>query len=92
MAKYRKKPVVVEAVQWNPFAVSTKNRPQAGTPDRFGVVWQYGPTGEVTHGVIQTRFGLEMVHVRDWLIKFVGGTRETMRPSDFEATYEKVED
>lgn len=78
--KFRKKPVVVEAVQWFKFgdhwAVSTYN---SHDPDLAGYGW------------IQTLEGGHIVTPGDWIITGVAGEHYPCKPEIFEATYEAVE-
>ena len=78
MAKYRKKPVVVDAFQWNPYS-----RP----PFEFDVM-----DCEVvgTKLAIKTLEGVMTADVGDWIIKGVAGEFYPCKPDIFEKTYEKV--
>lgn len=80
MAKYRKKPIVIEAVQW--------------TGNNFGDLTDimhdvYGVDGkEIT---IRTLEGVMTASVGDWIIKGVKGEIYPCKPDIFEATYELVD-
>lgn len=82
MAKFRKKPVVVEAVQW--------------TGANFAEVAQLsynimGPYGqEDAHLEISTLEGRMTANKGDWIIKGVKGEVYPCKPDIFEATYEPV--
>lgn len=91
MAKYRKKPIVIEATQWDPDSLTEQPKPH--TPDRLGVIWQYGPTGQVASGIVTTIHGQETkVAIGDWIIKEPDEIHHyPCKPDIFEATYEKVE-
>lgn len=88
MAKYRKKPVVIEATQWDPDSLI--EQPEPHTPDKLGVIWQYGPTGQVASGIIETLEGDHIVTIGDWIIIGVKGEKYPCKPDIFTATYEKV--
>lgn len=86
MAKYRKKPVVVEAVQWD----GSKKSAQAINKFNGGQLWtiktdnrrMYVPSPE---GGIWASPG-------DWIIKGVQGEFYSCNPDIFESTYEPIED
>jgi len=90
MAKYRKKPVVVEAGQWNPYM---KDYPGQGKPDELGVIWQFNPEGYVCNGFVTTIHGQETkVAIGDWVIREPDGEHHyPCKPDIFEATYERVD-
>ena len=84
--KYRKKPVVIEAVQWN------------GEPILFNVPkWlsnaqRSGRIGFITDniGIIKTLKGNMVLSIGDYIIKDVQGEIYPCNPDIFEATYEKA--
>lgn len=82
MAKFRKKPVVIEAVQFR----LTDN------------VWPEGvelpAEGErgFGYGYIETLEGRMMVTDGDWIITGVKGEKYPCKPDIFAATYEAVEE
>ena len=87
MAKYRKKPVVIEAVQYIP-----------GTALPLGVqvVDQNSPDDckqcdqpYTDHGWIQTLEGGHIACPKDWIITGVAGEHYPCKPDIFEATYDK---
>ena len=87
MAKFRKKPVVVEAWQF------TKENYSACVPREFRhktvSLWsQYG--GAVIGGEIDTLEGVMTVSEGDWIIKGVKGEFYPCKPDIFEMTYEEV--
>lgn len=85
MAKYRKKPVVIEAVQITveTFAAAHPN------PDHIvGVT--YDPINMVVK--IPTLEGEMTGQLGDWIICGVNGEHYPCKPDIFEKTYEKVED
>ena len=81
MAKFRKKPVVIEAVQW--------------TGDNYGEIKRFAKDvcwlcGHVP--VISTLEGEMSVSEGDWIIKGVNGEFYPCKPDIFEKTYELVEE
>jgi hypothetical protein len=79
MAKFRKKPVVIEAEQfW----------PETGTWPK-GVRRFHDAVGEYCYS-IETLEGSFNVTPGDWIITGVKGERYPCKPDIFEATYEKV--
>ena len=89
MAKYRKKPIVIEATQWpRPSEVP----PAQGEPDSLGVVWQYNAQASVSNGIIKTLEGDHIVSFKDWIITGVKGEKYPCKPDIFEKNYEKVEE
>lgn len=83
MSKYRKKPVVIEAVQW------TGSMAQV-----VALVGHDLPTyGEGRNGSLRiaTLEGDHECRMGDWIIKGVNGEFYPCKPDIFEATYELVE-
>lgn len=81
MAKYRKKPVVIEAIQW--------------TGDNFTEVSNFLPKSGWTfdEGIyIETLEGIMCADKGDYIICGVNGEYYPCKPDIFEKTYEKVED
>lgn len=82
--KFRKKPVVIEAVQFLPFE------------DDMGRI--VSNLVEVYRSPSQTGFSMKtlegeyQVTPHDWIITGVKGEKYPCKPDIFEATYEKVED
>ena len=83
MAKFRKKPVVIEAVQWDGTTEGA-----AGVIDfSLGVcIFSKG------HMAINTLEGLMTVSPGDWVIRGVKNEFYPCKPDIFEATYEAVSD
>lgn len=86
--KYRKKPVVIEAMQCK----------EPNTPKDV-VVWAQGTracgVGDLSKKQwieIDTLEGTMMANYGDWIIKGVNGEFYPCKPDIFEKTYEKVED
>ena len=89
MEKYRKKPVVIDAVQLtmaNHQAVSTQIA-AAGYNVRHA---SKPPMRAVTGIVIETLEGDMTADYGDWIIKGVQGEFYPCKPEIFEKTYEKV--
>ena len=83
--KYRKKPVVIEAVQWT------------GTNEKE--IFQFLDAKEITNSVgltftgeieIETLEGKMTGSLNDWIIRGVKGELYPCKPDIFEATYEAV--
>lgn len=80
MPKYRKKPVVIEAVQWF----------QDG--DHPKVIKSGGLPGPRQRFYIETLEGEMLVSPGDWIIEGVAGEFYPCKPDIFEKTYERVEE
>lgn len=101
MAKFKKKPVVVEATQW----FKNGDHPDDGPADREGKVVRYfrRPDRHGTglcdhcaktmhvHGWIDTLEGGHIVCPGDYVITGVKGERYPCKPDIFAATYEPAE-
>lgn len=82
MARYRKKPVEVEAIQFD-----GKNQEEVA---RFMGVVQYD---RHSRGIeIDTLEGTHLARPGDWIIRGIQGEYYPCKPDIFEATYEPVED
>ena len=86
MAKYRKKPVVIEAVRW---MGTNFNEMDEFLEGRYGYD---EPTIGNARVVIQTLEGTMRADIGDWVIKGVQGEYYPCKPDIFEQTYEKVEE
>ena len=85
--KFRKKPVVIEAVQWN----NTQIVCPPG-PEWFVEAEQNGVVKLVGHSLfIVTLEGEMEARPGDWIIRGVKGELYPCKPDIFEATYEPVE-
>ena len=83
MGKYRKKPVVIEAVQWDG---------ESGTANEFigevyGGDWEYANAANLAIFIF-TLEGKMLCQVGDWIIKGIKGECYVCKPDIFEATYE----
>jgi hypothetical protein len=74
MAKFRKKPVVIEATQW----FKDGDHPEVRPGKHTGVP------------MIETLEGVHLVTPGDWIITGVKGEHYPCKPDIFEATYEEV--
>jgi len=87
MAKYKKKPIIVEAEQWFPY------QPVDGViyplPDDNGVIGFHEVHGSC--GVISTLEGSHIVSPGDWIIIGAMGEKYPCKPDIFEMTYEVVD-
>ena len=82
MAKYRKKPVVVEAKE---LTYNTNVQKEIAN-------WCNGKIGLDGGIIIQTLEGRMVANTGDYIIKGVNGEFYPCKPDIFEKTYEKVED
>lgn len=92
MKKYRKKPVVIEAVQWPGFVNQELS-------DELGITRRETASKTVKcnfdlfcHGNIPTLEGHHIVCPKDWIIRGIKGELYPCKPDIFEATYEEVEE
>ena len=91
--KYRKKPVVIEAVQWNGLNLK-EVKDFVGESLEYDIVdtaWQVGKAPPVVHMVIKTLEGDHICTKGDFIIKGVNGEFYPCKPDIFEKTYEPVE-
>ena len=75
--KFRKKPVIIDAVQFDGLSC----------PDGVYQLWGEPPTGFF----IDTLEGRMNVSVGDWIITGVAGEKYPCKPDIFEKTYEPVD-
>ncbi len=83
MKKYRKLPVVIEAVQ---ITDSTFDAPHPNPDHISGVV--YNPRLRIVE--IHTIEGVMVAQIGDWIIRGVNGELYPCKPDIFEKTYEAV--
>lgn len=81
MARYRKKPVVIDAVQWNGDLAAF--RPWMDEYDGLPIVLR--PLPSIT---IMTLEGDMLAQIGDWIIRGAAGEYYPCKPDIFEATYE----
>ena len=92
MAKYRKKPVVIEAFQWT--GENLKEIIAFTGLHESAKKWTWKQYEEVVAAEGLKIFTLEgkmNADIDDWIIKGVKGEFYPCKPDIFEATYEKVE-
>lgn len=98
MAKFRKKPVVIEAFQWNGRDDETGmgelfkllgDSPIPHAPDDPHIKPGFGYTPADGRVYIPTLEGTMTAAPGDWIIKGVKGELYPCKPDIFEATYEK---
>lgn len=85
--KYRKKEVVVEAVQWLGFEEGPHDLGVVMPPGEAEEAW-IAVIGGLPVGWIETPEGGRIVRGGDYIITESGGGRYPCRPDIFEATYE----
>ncbi len=85
MAKYREKPVVIEAVQWD----GSTDTANAFLGDRYSVDWEY-ENAESNRMLIPTLEGKMICSIGDWIIKGVAGEFYPCKDEIFKAIYEPV--
>ena len=102
LAKYRKKPVVIEAVQllWETWDEMRKHvgagklsegKPEGCFVDAKGEAFSFPDTNDRIGLKILTPEGLMLGVEGDYIIRGVKGELYPCKPDIFEATYEKVE-
>lgn len=84
MSKYRKKPVVIDAVQWN-----GDNWLEI---DNFIGAYPHETFPAMGLVKIETLEGIMTANLGDYIIKGVKGEFYPCKPDIFEATYDRVED
>ena len=85
--KFRKKPVVIEAIQWT--GINT-DEIRLFTKSIEDSVW-FAPEDEEISLKIKTLEGTMEASLGDWIIKGVSGEFYPCKPDIFEKTYEKVD-
>lgn len=85
--KFRKKPAVIDAVQWDGNADTANNF----IGDRYGADWEFAVTC-ISLLIIPTLEGRMFFNVGDWIIKGVKGEFYPCKDDIFKASYEAVED
>jgi len=91
MAKFRKKPVEIEAVQWKGLNLKEVQDFCPGLIVEINdTAWQAGVAPPVVHMSINTLEGEMKVSNMDYVIKGIQGEFYPCKPDIFEATYEFV--
>lgn len=88
MAKYRTKPVIIEAEQFIADKPVPKHIPKGMKlwPDENGAVPR-----DMSWGYCDTRQGRVHVHANDWIITLADGESYPCKPDVFEGKYELVD-
>lgn len=89
MAKYRNKPVVIEAIQVNENFIGTKCSKEFWQAFEDGVISE---TEDKNILIIKTLEGNMIASKGDYIIKGVNGEFYPSKPDIFEKTYERVID
>lgn len=90
MTKYRKKPVIVEAIEFTRENVFKKKIENFTQGKLTNIKIPRCPDGVMT-GVIETLEGPHIAAENDYIIKGIAGEFYPCKPDIFKATYEKVE-
>jgi hypothetical protein len=91
MARFRKKPVVIEAVQWIGSNITeVLNFGMTGPVPLWGD--DYSVNREASQVSILTSEGKMTASLNDWIIRGVKGEFYPCKPDIFAATYEAVDD
>lgn len=90
MARYRKKPVEIEAYRWTGGPDQMDDPVWILDAIRAGVVWFKEDGGGTVRMWIQTLEGPICASMGDWIIKGVADEIYPCKPAIFEATYEEV--
>jgi len=99
MPKYRKKPVVIDAVLYAPgmedgyacYAIAVGTSGKAVTGNFIGYFDKNGPIPKcIQKPAIKTLEGFHEISPGDWIITGVAGERYPCKPDIFAATYEAV--
>ncbi len=91
MAKYRKKPVVIEAFRWTGGPDQTEDPLWITAAIKDGTVWFDNDTEPGTCLCIKTLEGDHLARQGDFIIQGVQGELYPCKPDIFDLTYEKVE-
>lgn len=92
MKKYRKKPVEIEAMQWDGSMTSTDDVTFWCGGEYDYIVKPSDPTDQSEWINIPTLEGVMRASVGDWIIRGVKGEFYPCKPDIFAATYEAVGD
>ncbi|WP_129600454.1 hypothetical protein [Anaerophilus nitritogenes] len=92
MAKYRKKPVIIEAFQWTGDIEQKEDPIWIVEAIKKGVVSFLGQGTPNVKMIIKTLEGDHEASRGDYIIKGIKGECYPCKPDIFKATYEKVEE
>ena len=88
MTKYRKKPVIIEAVQFEGGISSIKKIILELGLSQSSYGWD---KDDYTKLYIHTLEGTHIANIKDWIVKGIKGEFYPVKPDIFEQTYEKVD-
>ena len=88
--RYRKKPVVIEAIQWDGSYQNYKEIKKC-FPDLVDYSIVSAQTNDVWKWQIKTMEGWHIVSPGDYIVRGIKGEYHPVRPNIFEETYEEVE-
>lgn len=93
MARYRKKPVVIEAIQWDGRNFEEISNFVGSALDYYinDCAWRAGAGQPVRHLTIKTLEGDMNVNIGDYIIKGVRGEFYPCKPDIFKETYEAAD-
>lgn len=89
MSKYRKKPIIIEAEQWDGTDKSLLKIHQLKTTPPVAQAWCLRQGQQLE---LPTLEGTMLAGIGDWIICGVKGEIYPCKPDIFEATYEKIDD
>ena len=90
--KYRKKPVVIEAIKWDGRMETLAKIGKLNTLKRDITIEDDFIEEDQKSIMIDTLEGVHEVKIGDWIIQGVSGELYPCKPDIFKMTYEKVED
>lgn len=90
MTKYKKKPIVIEAIQWKGTDGNELNDFLKSISDKFGIVRSAHINDRTL--TIPTLEGDMKANINDWIICGVKGEIYPCKPDIFDQTYEKYQD
>jgi hypothetical protein len=88
--KYRKKPVIIDAIQWLGEKSFDELYKFANANNNYGIVGMKDGKGDIAQ--IRTLEGIMDANPNDFIIRGVQGELYPCKPDIFELTYEKVEE
>ena len=92
MTKFRKKPIVIEAIQWDGRMETLAKIQKLNTLNRDIIIGEDFIDANKKSLMIDTLEGVHEGKIGDWIIQGVTGELYPCKPDIFEMTYEKVED
>ena len=92
MPKFRKKPIVIEAIQWDGRMETLAKIQKLNTLKRDIIIEDDFIEEDQKSIMINTLEGVHEGKIGDWIIQGVSGELYPCKPDIFEMTYEKVED